>query len=71
MQDAKELLGRTLEEEKETDEKLTQIAGQINVSAEEGDTAADEDEDGDEEDGEATPVVSAARSVGGTRSKRK
>ncbi len=34
MQDAKDLLGQTLEEEKEADEKLTTIAGQINPEAE-------------------------------------
>jgi ferritin-like metal-binding protein YciE len=32
-EDAKELLGQTLEEEKETDETLTQIASQINYEA--------------------------------------
>jgi ferritin-like metal-binding protein YciE len=36
-EDAKELLGQTLEEEKETDETLTQVASQINYeAAEEG-----------------------------------
>ena len=34
LQDAKDLLGQTLEEEKEADEKLTVIAGQINPEAE-------------------------------------
>ena len=34
MQEAKDLLGQTLEEEKEADEKLTTIAGQINPEAE-------------------------------------
>jgi len=34
MQDVKDLLGQTLEEEKEADEKLTGIAGQINPEAE-------------------------------------
>src|SRR5688572_22824543 len=33
-QDAKDLLGQTLDEEKEADEKLTQVAGQINFEAE-------------------------------------
>src|SRR5436190_7744312 len=33
-QDAKDLLGQTLEEEKEADEKLTGIAGMINPEAE-------------------------------------
>ena len=36
-QDAKDLLGQTLEEEKEADEKLTGIAGQINPEAEQED----------------------------------
>jgi ferritin-like metal-binding protein YciE len=40
-QDAKDLLGQTMEEEKEADEKLTGIAGQINPEAE-------EENDGDE-----------------------
>jgi ferritin-like metal-binding protein YciE len=34
MQDAKDLLGQTLEEEKEADEKLTAIASQINPESE-------------------------------------
>jgi ferritin-like metal-binding protein YciE len=34
MEEAKDLLGQTLEEEKEADEKLTMIAGQINPEAE-------------------------------------
>ena len=34
LQEAKDLLGQTLEEEKEADEKLTGIAGQINPEAE-------------------------------------
>jgi ferritin-like metal-binding protein YciE len=34
MEDAKNLLGQTLQEEKEADEKLTGIAGQINPEAE-------------------------------------
>jgi hypothetical protein len=36
MEDAKDLLGQTLDEEKEADEKLTQIALEINFEAEEG-----------------------------------
>ena len=44
-QDAKDLLGQTLEEEKEADEKLTAIAGQINPDAE-------SEEDGGEEEQE-------------------
>src|SRR5678815_2510753 len=58
MEDAKELLGQTLEEEKEADEKLTQIAGQINASADEG----DESEDQEEEDAAAKPDMAAAGS---------
>ena len=43
LQDAKDLLGQTLEEEKEADEKLTMIAGQINFEAEnEGEEGAGE-----------------------------
>jgi ferritin-like metal-binding protein YciE len=34
MQEAKDLLGQTLDEEKEADEKLTGLAGQINPEAE-------------------------------------
>ena len=42
-QDAKDLLGQTLDEEKEADEKLTQVAGQINFQAEaEGEGEAQE-----------------------------
>jgi len=63
MQDAKELLGQTLDEEKEADEKLTQIAGQINVSAEQGDAATGEEyEDSEEEETETRPVGSSAGS---------
>jgi ferritin-like metal-binding protein YciE len=43
MQEAKDILGQTLEEEKEADEKLTGIAGQINPEAE---TEAGEEEEG-------------------------
>src|SRR4051812_4739450 len=45
MQDAKDLLGQTLEEEKETDEKLTQIASQINPEAEAGEEGEEEEEE--------------------------
>jgi ferritin-like metal-binding protein YciE len=44
MQEAKDLLGQTLEEEKEADEKLTQIALQINPEAEQGDVSETEGE---------------------------
>jgi ferritin-like metal-binding protein YciE len=55
MQDAKDLLGQTLEEEKETDEKLTQIASQINPEAEVG-------EEGEEEQEEEGQMASAGSS---------
>ena len=62
-QDAKDLLGQTLEEEKEADEKLTAIAGQINPEA--------GSEEGEEEEG--SMATTAARfnrgSSGGNRSR--
>lgn len=57
-QDVKDLLGQTLEEEKETDEKLTGIAGQINPEA-------DHDEESDENE-ERNKVMAMA----GSRSSR-
>ena len=45
-QDAKDLLGQTLEEEKEADEKLTGIAGQINPEAENEDAEDEEQNSG-------------------------
>ena len=59
-QDAKDLLGQTLEEEKEADEKLTSIAGSINPEA------GNEEEGDEEERGMATPVSRSTR--GGSRS---
>ena len=44
MEDAKDLLGQTLDEEKEADEKLTEIAGQINPEAEEGEEGQQEEQ---------------------------
>lgn len=52
-EDAKDLLGQTLEEEKEADEKLTGIAGQINPEA--------ENEDQEEEEGEGVMVAASSR----------
>jgi ferritin-like metal-binding protein YciE len=43
-QDAKDLLGQTLEEEKEADERLTAIAGAINPDAEQDEEAEEEEE---------------------------
>jgi ferritin-like metal-binding protein YciE len=45
-----DLLNETLEEEKETDEKLTELSGDINVQAnEDAEGEEDEDEEGDDE----------------------
>jgi ferritin-like metal-binding protein YciE len=61
MQEAKDLLGQTLEEEKEADEKLTSIAVQINPEAEE----EGEQEKGDEEEErEMTTTAGASRATG-------
>jgi ferritin-like metal-binding protein YciE len=56
LQDAKDLLGQTLEEEKEADEKLTGIAGHINPQSE-VETEGEEEEEGRM----ATAGVRAAR----------
>ena len=45
-QDAKDLLGQTLDEEKEADEKLTQVAGQINFEAETEEGEGEEEQEG-------------------------
>lgn len=58
MQDAKDLLGQTLEEEKEADEKLTGIAGQINPEAE------------NEEKGEQEVEEEGSMAMAGSRSGR-
>jgi ferritin-like metal-binding protein YciE len=55
MQEAKDLLGQTLEEEKEADEKLTTIAAQINPEA----------ENDQEEDGQQMATASSRGSNGG------
>ena len=47
LNDAKDLLGQTLEEEKEADEKLTVIASQINPEAEEGEAEEEEEAEGE------------------------
>ena len=62
-QDAKDLLGQTLEEEKEADEKLTAIAGQINPEAEQ-----EEGEEGEEQ--ESGMAVANTRSNRGGGSSR-
>jgi ferritin-like metal-binding protein YciE len=58
MEDAKDLLGQTLEEEKEADEKLTAIAGQINPEAE-------HEEGEQEEEGEMATASPSRTSRGG------
>jgi len=79
-QEAKDLLGQTLEEEKEADEKLTGIAGQINPEAE------NEEEEGDENEQQNSGMAMAGqrssrsgsnsgggrgRSGGGSRGKKR
>jgi ferritin-like metal-binding protein YciE len=65
LEDAKDLLGQTLEEEKEADERLTSIASQINPQAE-----TDEQEKG-AEDEEGTMAMASTRSHrGGSSSGR-
>ena len=60
-QDAKDLLGQTLEEEKEADEKLTAIASSINPEA--------ENEEAEEEEAEGSMASPGSRSNrGGSRS---
>lgn len=60
------LLQETLDEEKETDEKLTELAGQINEQA----NSEDESEEGDEESG-AKKAPSSARSKRAVKSNRR
>ena len=63
LQDAKDLLGQTLEEEKEADEKLTMIAGQINPEA--------ENEEGEQEEGSMASVGSRSTRTGANGGARK
>ena len=58
-QDAKDLLGQTLEEEKEADEKLTGIAGQVNPQSQQ--------EDSQEEDEGSMAMAGSRSSRGGNR----
>jgi ferritin-like metal-binding protein YciE len=62
-QDAKDLLGQTLEEEKEADEKLTGIAGQINPEAEH-----DEESDGNEQRNGGMAMVGSRSTRSGSAS---
>jgi ferritin-like metal-binding protein YciE len=58
-QDAKDLLGQTLDEEKEADERLTQVAGHINFEAE---------AEGEEEQQGSMAAASSRSSRGGSSS---
>jgi len=62
-QDAKDLLGQTLDEEKEADEKLTGIAGQINFEAE------TEDQREGEEAEQGSMAMAVSRSNRGSSSR--
>jgi ferritin-like metal-binding protein YciE len=64
MEDAKDLLGQTLDEEKEADQKLTEIAGQINPEAEQGEEGK---EQGQQEE-EGGMAMAGARSKSGRAS---
>ena len=64
LQDAKDLLGQTLEEEKEADEKLTGIAGQINPEAE-------NEEDEGEQEPTSMAFAGSRRNRSSSRSKRR
>ena len=59
-QDAKDLLGQTLDEEKEADEKLTRVAGQINFEA--------EAEEGEEEQQGSMTAAGSRSNRGGSSS---
>jgi ferritin-like metal-binding protein YciE len=76
-QEAKDLLGQTLDEEKEADERLTQVAGQINFEAEteegeeEGSMASSGARAGSSRGGSSGGGSSRGRSNSGSRSKRR
>ena len=59
-QDAKDLLGQTLDEEKEADEKLTQVAGEINFEAE-----TEQGGEGEEQEAGEMAVATPRASRGG------
>ena len=68
MEDAKDLLGQTLDEEKEADEKLTQIASQINPEAEVGEGGEQEQGEGEGEMASTAARSKSGRSGGNSRS---
>ena len=63
LDEAKDLLGQTLDEEKEADEKLTQVAMQINPEAEQG-----EGEEQEESEGSMAMAAPRGSSSGGSTS---
>ena len=70
-QDAKDLLGQTLDEEKEADEKLTQVAGEINFEAEteQGGEGEEQETGGMAMAGNRASRSGASRSSSGSRSR--
>jgi hypothetical protein len=68
LEDAKDLLGQTLDEEKEADEKLTQIAMQINPEAEMGEGGEQEQGEGESEMASVGSRAKSGRSSGTSRS---
>jgi ferritin-like metal-binding protein YciE len=68
LEDAKDLLGQTLDEEKEADEKLTQIASQINPEAEMGEQGGQEQPEGEGEMASTGARSKNGRSSGSSRS---
>jgi ferritin-like metal-binding protein YciE len=81
----KQLLGETLEEEKETDEKLTEVSRSVNSEAledgeeedeededeDEGDEGIDDDEDEEEEEEQPASKKSASKSTSKSKSQTK
>jgi ferritin-like metal-binding protein YciE len=59
LRDAKNVLGRTLQDEKDADDRLTQIASQINVDAGSSRTEDDAEDEEEEEDDEAADELEA------------
>ncbi len=68
-EEIKNLLGQTLEEEKQTDVLLTEVSKQVNAEAlnEAGEDEEDEDEDEDEDSAKAAPKKSASKKSSKTK----
>ena len=62
LDEVKDLLGQSLEEEKEADEKLTAVAGQINPEAE----SEEGEEDEEKEEGEGQMAMASRKGNGGS-----